>query len=110
MKKITRQTSVATLLFLLAPLSALSVHASGSMTAPTGNSNDAYSQGKSVFFKQVVCTTCPYAGRGKDASDAKALRDQLNMADSKLKLGMDDKQAVNAYLGERFRLSNIDKK
>jgi hypothetical protein len=110
MKIITRQTSAATLFFLLASFGALSANASGSMTTQTGNSNDAYSMGKSIFFKQVVCTTCPYAGRGKDAADAKALRDQLNMADSKLKLGGDDKQAVNAYLSERFRLSNSDKK
>jgi hypothetical protein len=112
-KKTAPQNRAAALLFAATALCTVSAFASGSMSTNTSNNNDAYATGKSVFFKQVACTTCPYAGRGKDAGDAKALRDQINMADSKLKLSRDDKDAVNAYLNERFRLSsmsNNDKK
>ena len=41
--------------------------ASGSMSPGSGQGADAYSVGKSVFFKQIACDTCAYAGRGKDA-------------------------------------------
>lgn len=107
MKKKASQHLTSALLFAAAALGAVGAFASGSMSTNTSNSNDAYATGKSVFFKQVACTTFPYAGRGKDAGDAKALRDQINMADSKLKLSRDDKDAVNAYLNERFRLSSL---
>jgi hypothetical protein len=85
---------------------AASVIASGSMTAPGSTGPDAYATGKSIFFKQVTCSSCPYAGRGKEAADAKSLLDQINGADSKLKLSSDEKDAINTYLSDRFRLSS----
>jgi exo-beta-1,3-glucanase (GH17 family) len=93
-------------LALLATFGAASANASGSMSAPSSTGPDAYATGKSIFFKRVTCSSCPYSGRGKDAADAKSLRDQLNAADSKLKLDGDDRDALNTYLNSRFRLSS----
>jgi hypothetical protein len=98
------------LLFAAAFMTASSAFASGSMSPGLSNGPDAYSVGKSVLFKQVVCSSCPYAGRAKDATDAKSLRDTINSADSKVKLSADDRDAVNTYLNERFRLAMADKK
>jgi hypothetical protein len=81
--------------------------ASGSMTPGGGQGADAYSVGKSVFFKEVACGTCAYSGRGKDAADAKSLLASLKAADSKVKLDADDMEAVNAYLTKRFRLAEM---
>jgi hypothetical protein len=86
--------------------SASPAHASGSMAAPGSAAPDTYTIGKSVYFKQVTCSRCPYAGRGKDATDATLLRDQINASDSKIKLDSDEREAVNRYLTERFRLPN----
>ena len=80
--------------------------ASGSMNAYGGAGPDAYSTGKSILYKQVVCGSCPYAGRAKDAADAKMLRETLNSADSKVKLDDEDKSAVNTYLTGRFHLGD----
>jgi hypothetical protein len=91
---------------LLATFGAASAIASGSMTAPGSTGPDAYATGKSIFFKQVTCASCPYAGRGKDAADAKSLRDQINAADSKVKLDSDEREAINTYMNDRFRLSS----
>ena len=57
----------------------------------------------------MTCQSCPYAGRGKDATDAKALRSLLNSAESKVKLDAGSKDALNEYLNSRFKLS-ADKK
>ncbi|NJR72181.1 MAG: hypothetical protein HC782_03755 [Gammaproteobacteria bacterium] len=75
----------------------------------SGATRDSYSVGKSIFFKEVICQSCPYAGRGKDATDAKALRNLLNSTESKIKLDADSKEAINEYLNSRFKLS-ADKK
>ncbi len=84
-----------------------SAFASGSMTPGGGQGADAYSVGKSLFFKEVACGTCAYSGRGKDAADAKSLLTSLKAADSKVKLGADDMEAVNTYLTKRFRLAEM---
>ena len=98
----TRTALVVALTAICAPM----VFASGSMSPGISGGPDAYAAGKSILYKQVVCTSCPYAGRAKDAGDAKSLRDTLNAADSKVKLDGDDKDAVNAFLNQRFRLGD----
>ena len=104
------KTARAATVALLSLAAASVASASGSMSFGDTNGRDAYAAGKSIFFKQVVCASCPYAGRGKDTTDAKALRDTLNSTDSKVKLDNDDKGAVNTYLTERFKLAMADKK
>lgn len=86
-------------------LGASTAFASGSMSPGLSAGPDAYAAGKSILYKQVVCASCPYAGRAKDAASAQSLRDALNAADSKVKLDNDEKVAVNTFLTERFRLS-----
>jgi hypothetical protein len=81
--------------------------ASGSMSPGGGQGADAYNVGKSVFFKQIACDTCAYAGRGKDAADAKALLATLKSPESKAKIDADEFGAVEAYLTKRFRLTDM---
>ena len=106
---VVRQTSAA-LVVALAAICAPTAFASGSMGAGISGGPDAYAAGKSILYKQVVCRSCPYAGRAKDSGDAKSLRDTLNSADSKVKLDGNEKDAVNTYLTERFKLAMADKK
>jgi hypothetical protein len=91
----------------VASLGCSTVFASGSMTPGSGQGADAYSVGKSVFFKQIACDTCAYAGRGKDATDAKALLATLKSPESKAKIDADEFGAVEAYLTKRFRLTDM---
>jgi hypothetical protein len=90
-----------------ASLGCSTVFASGSMSPGSGQGADAYSVGKSVFFKQIACDTCAYAGRGKDAADAKALLATLKGPESKAKIDADEFGAVEAYLTKRFRLTEM---
>jgi hypothetical protein len=81
--------------------------ASGSMSPGGGQGADAYNVGKSIFFKQIACDGCAYAGRGKDAADAKALLATLKSPESKAKIDADEFGAVEAYLTKRFRLTEM---
>ncbi len=81
--------------------------ASGSMSLSSSQSADAYSVGKSIFFKQVACEGCAYAFMAKGSSDAKSVFDSLNSKESKIKLSEDDLEAVNTYLIKRFNLTNM---
>jgi hypothetical protein len=92
---------------MTASLAASTAFASGSMSPGGGQGADPYSVGKSVFFKQVACDSCGYAGRGKDAADAKALLMTLKGADSKVKLDAGDLAAVDTYLSKRYRLAEM---
>ncbi len=92
---------------VVASLGCSAVFASGSMSPGSGQGADVYNVGKSVFFKQIACDTCAYAGRGKDAADAKALLTTLKSADSKVKIDTDEFGAVEAYLNKRFRLTGM---
>lgn len=107
MKKSQHILTTISAALLLSVGFASTAFASGSIGAPSSVGPDNYAMGKSIFFKKVVCSNCPYASRGKDATDAKQLRDQLNAADSKLKLDADEKASLNSYLNERFRLSAV---
>ena len=102
---LVHQIKVATA--LAAALGCASVFASGSMSTGGGQGADAYSVGKSVFFKQIACDTCAYTGRGKDAADARALLAVLKSSDSKAKIDEDEFGAVEAYLTKRFRLTDM---
>lgn len=92
---------------IAASLGCSAAFASGSMSPGSGQGADAYNVGKSVFFKQIACDTCAYAGRGKDATDAKALLATLKTPESKAKIDADEFGAVEAYLTKRFRLIDM---
>jgi hypothetical protein len=81
--------------------------ASGSMSPSSSQNADAYSIGKSIFFKQVVCDGCAYAATAKSAADIKAVSAGLNSKDSKVKLSDDELDAVNLYLAKRFNLTSM---
>ena len=97
--------SAAAVMVGVTSIGASTAFASGSMSPGVSVGPDAYAAGKSIVYKQVVCASCPYAGRAKDPANAKSLRDALNAADSKVKLDDGEKDAVNTFLTERFRLS-----
>ena len=97
--------SIAIVMVTAVSLGASTAFASGSISPGISVGPDAYAAGKSILYKQVVCASCPYAGRAKDATSAKSLRDALNSADSKVKLDDGERDAVNTFLTERFRLS-----
>ena len=92
---------------IAASLSCSVAFASGSMSPGSGQGADAYSVGKSIFFKQIACDGCAYAGRGKDVADAKALLATLKSPESKAKIDADEFGAVEAYLTKRFRLIDM---
>lgn len=98
---------LSTVIAVVASLGGSTVFASGSMSPGGAQGADAYNVGKSVFFKQIACDTCAYAGRGKDAADAKALLTTLKSPDSKAKIDADEFGAVEAYLTKRFRLTDM---
>ena len=98
-------TAAAAVIF--AAVSCSHAFASGSMSVGGGQGADAYSVGKSVFFKQLTCDTCAYAARGKDSADAKALLATLKSPESKAKMDADEFAAVEAYLTKRFRLTDM---
>jgi hypothetical protein len=98
---------LATVTAIAASLGCSVAFASGSMSPGGGQGADAYSVGKSIFFKQIACDGCVYAGRGKDAADAKALLATLKSPDSKAKIDADEFGAVEAYLTKRFRLADM---
>jgi hypothetical protein len=81
--------------------------ASGSISPSSSQSADAYSVGKSIFFKQVVCDSCAYASAGKNSSEIKSVHTELNSKDSKVKLSENDLEALNTYLIKRFKLTEM---
>lgn len=101
------QLTAAAVMAVAASLGGAMAFASGSMSPGSGQGADAYNVGKAVFFKQIACDTCAYAGRGKDATDAKALLAALKGTDSKVKMDADEFGAVEAYLTKRFRLTDM---
>ncbi len=101
-------------------MSAQPVLASGSYGGPSATSSysdraevkpdpqlDRYARGKAIFTKHITCGTCVYAGRAKDATDARALRDELATPATKIKLHPEDRDALTAYLNERFDLAKV---
>jgi exo-beta-1,3-glucanase (GH17 family) len=79
--------------------------ASGSMSPSNSQNADAYSIGKSIFFKQVACDSCAYAFMAKSTKDVKSVFTALNGQESKIKLSEDELEAVNVYLTKRFNLT-----
>lgn len=80
------------------------VVASGSRGAGGVGSGDDYNVGKAVFYKKLACGGCPYAGRGKDAADAKQLIQELSVGRGAASgLSEEERAAAVAYLRRRFR-------
>ena len=70
---------------------------------PGENVGDDYNMTKTLFYKKVVCNSCPFPGRGKNAEDAEALIQELNGSDTVGKLTEKENQAAISYLQRRFK-------
>ena len=93
-----------------------SVLASGSITAGGAISpRDAYTQGKALTFKKLVCTGCPIAKGALDRERAQSLKNSLEARDETTKpgtedddhigvLARDEQEVVHYYLTRRYKL------
>jgi len=70
---------------------------------PGENVGDDYNMSKTLFYKKVVCDSCPFPGRGKNAEDAEALVQEFNAGAANGKLTEKETQAAINYLQRRFK-------
>jgi hypothetical protein len=111
---------------LVAGIALVSVPASASgSVAPGGgkiNTRAAYSLGKSIAFRELVCRTCPITRRELNRARARSLKDSLESAFDENKVSTPDDEhvkvlcngkaedcaarleLVNYYLTRRYRL------
>lgn len=93
-----------------------SISASGSIK-PGGaiNPRDAYTQGKALTFRKLVCSSCPISKNELDRERAVSLKDSLEARDEEEKPGTPDDQhikvlerneqeLVHYYLKRRYKL------
>lgn len=71
--------------------------------SPGGTGGDSYNMGKLIFYKKVVCRSCPFPGRGKTAEDAKALIDELSSDELAGKLSENEREAAISFLLRRYK-------
>ncbi len=69
---------------------------------PGGSGGNDYHMAKLIFYKKVVCDSCPFPGRGKNADDALALLQELREDTPK---SSKEQQATLSYLQRRFKLT-----
>lgn len=104
------------LLVVAVVLMQASAHASGSIKAGGSiNPRDAYTQGKSLTFKKLVCDTCPIKKGELNRDRALSLKKSLEARDESDKPGTDDdkhiqeldrdeQEMVHYYLTRRYKL------
>ncbi len=90
--------------------------ASGSITAGGAISpREAYTQGKALMFKKLVCNACPIQKKAFDLERARSLKNSLEMRDEATNpnteddkhiavLERDEQEAVHYYLVRRYKL------
>ena len=82
-------------LVMIGVLEAPSVSASGSMAAGRGiNPRDAYTRGKALTFKKLVCASCPLQKDDLDRARAQSLKNSLEARDASQKPGTPDDQHI----------------
>lgn len=69
---------------------------------PGGSGGNDYHMAKLIFYKKVVCNSCPFPGRGKNAEDALALLQELREDTA---MSSKEQQATLSYLQRRFKLT-----
>ena len=104
---------VVSMIGVLAPAS---LSASGSIAAGRGiNPRDAYTKGKALTYKKLVCDSCPLQKGELDRARAQNLKNSLEARDSANKpgtpddahiqrLGRDEQEVVHYYLTRRYKL------
>ncbi len=72
-----------------------SVSASGSISAGGGiNPRDAYSRGKALTFKKLVCISCPIQRGELDRARAQILKNSLEARDAATRPGTPDDEHI----------------
>lgn len=72
-----------------------SVSASGSISAGGGiNPRDAYSRGKALTFKKLMCPSCPIQRCELDRARAQSLKNSLEARDAETKPGTLDDEHI----------------
>ena len=83
---------VVSMIGLLAPAS---LSASGSIAAGRGiNPRDAYTKGKALTYKKLVCDSCPLQKGELDRARAQNLKNSLEARDSANKPGTPDDENI----------------
>ena len=123
MKKMT----IMLMLVAMAVLVPATASASGSIAAGRGiNPRDAYTQGKALTFKKLVCSSCPLQKGDLDRARAQSLKNSLEARDAAEKPGtpddahiqvlcpgdrgaecdgkVDEQELVHYYLTRRYKL------
>ena len=108
-------------------LGATSAYSSGSISTGRGISpRDAYTQGKALTFKKLVCASCPLQKGDLDRARAESLKSSLEARDSANRPGtsdddhiqvlcpgnrgtgcegqVDEQELVHYYLSRRYKL------
>ncbi len=113
-------------LVVLGALWQVSASASGSISIGGGISpRDAYTQGKQLTFKKLVCSSCPIQRSELDQTRAQSLKNSLEARDAETKPGtpddehiqvlcpgsqgadcdsVDEQELVHYYLTRRYKL------
>lgn len=83
------------LLTLLIVGGSVQVFASGSISAGGGiNPRDAYTRGKALTFKKLVCSACPIQRGELDKTRAQSLKNSLEARDTETKPGTPDDEHI----------------
>ena len=76
-------------------LATTAVSASGSLSAGRGiNARDAYTKGKALTFKKLVCSSCPLQKSELDRARAQSLKNSLEARDAAVKPGTPDDENI----------------
>ncbi len=89
--------------FISLSLTTMNTMASGTFS-PGGSGGNDYHLSKLIFYKKVVCGSCPFSGRGKNAQDAQALIQEINANGASSQLSSKQQQSAVSYLQRRFKL------
>lgn len=90
-----KKTSGILMLVMLGSLMPAAALASGSISAGRGiNPRNAYTQGKAITFKKLVCASCPLQKGDLNRERAQSLKDSLEARDEAQKPGTQDDEHI----------------
>jgi hypothetical protein len=72
--------------------------------SPGASGGNNYQMSKMIFYKKVSCSTCPFAGRGKNVDDAQALIQEIKEKGDSSQLSETEQKFAISYLQRRFKL------
>lgn len=102
---LTKKLVIAAVMAGSATLS-ISSYGSGSFSRPSNGLQDSYNQGKAVFYRKVVCSSCPLHGEKINRSSADEIAQKIS-SDAQYVSGLSkrERMAVVKYLGKRYKLN-----